>query len=44
MRRDLTDRQKAEMLGRSFYAVRHIVRKIRGGDPIKTHLAGLPET
>lgn len=41
MRRDLTDRQKAEILGRTFYAVRHIIRKVNAGDPKKVNLAGL---
>lgn len=41
MRDDLTDREKAEKLGRTFYAVRHIIRRINRSDPVKVHLAGL---
>jgi hypothetical protein len=41
MREDLTRPQKAEMLGRTHYAISQMIWKIQSGDPKKVRLAGL---
>lgn len=42
-RDDLTAEQKAEMLGRTFFAVQNKLRRLGYGDPKTVFMAGLPK-